>query len=926
AKEVLSRFRGFKKYDSSSYNNPFKPGEAEVKYFETEPYKGSPAIVPFDTKNGWYVQTKQTLPGSGKIKAYDESGRVESFWLCNVGENGKVDGLNKDNCQQFNPGTGQIVSTFQGLDPSKTTRLVKCAINAIGDAQRGYESNVQRVNINTACGNENIQVGKPAVDIPDVQCQDFMSPKECLLLFNVCDPVVCPSSRCDLGGAYPVADVVQSGIVGSTLLCLPNIKEKIAVPVCLSGIKAGMDSLISVQKNYRDCLQKNLDTGETIGICDEIHSIYLCDFFWNQVGPLSQIAIPKIFEYVTGQSGSRGGGEYLGVQSAWKNAKDSANYMTQYYGANSFKAFNVKATEGIGKAVCRNFVSATVPSDVGLSSLIEPRSPPQFSAWFSEQTFTTATVPATSQYKVFYHIYAGKNNGKNIGAYYSVYLKSPSGTSFYQTNPTVNVASGYIAKGDYASQTKDFTAPSGYKELCIRVNAQEECGFKQVSTEFALNRLNDFYMTEQASQTDINSESTCVSGTPSLYAMINPNLQAGQQEVSNPQLYNRGIVRVCSTENPGKGTDAGAGTKSGRWQEVGNCDDGKGKIKCYLDTSSVKNVIKSIDLKNQTLDKVSNNLELLRKGDFITDFEGELGEISKLETSEERINYINGIYEKVIFAKQKAKLLLIRGDEYTKIVTKLVKDYFKGIKKSEKKAEAKAEKERVQEEDLANSEGNFDNLKVVSETSNCNQCGGGFFGSCDEDKCTEIGTYLNKNCVWKGKFFKTCSEKVEAKSDCNNMQKGVSLSVKFAKCITPEEINTLLKSSPARGTGNLFFSQGRRYGIDPIIALAFFKQESNFGTKGVAKTTKSIGNIKCSKTQENINGFCSYDSWEKGIESWYNLISGEIYVKGGRDTIETIIPKYAPSSENNVPAYIKSVRDFVKKNKGASIGDMGSLS
>ena len=664
---VLKRFNGFKKYDSSSWNNPFKTGEAKVRYFETEPYKGSPAIVPFDTKNGWYVQTKQTLPGFGKLRAYDDSGRVASFWLCNVGENGKIDGLDRDDCQQFNPGTGQIVSTFQGLNPADTTKFVQCAIDAIGDAQKSYKSNVQRVNINTACGKENIEVGEPAIDVPDVQCQDFMSPKECLLLFNACDPVVCPSSRCDLGGTYPVADVVQSGIVGSLALCLPNIKEDIYVPICLSGVKAGMDSLISVQKNYRDCLQENLDTGKTIGICDEYHSIYLCDFFWSQAAPLSQIAIPKIFEFFKGELGSRGGGEYLGVKTAWKNAQNSADFMTQYYGANSFQAFNSKATESIGKAVCRNFVSGTVPSDIGLEGLIEPRSPPQYSAWFSEQIFTTATVPATSQYKVFFHIYAGENNLQNVGAYYSVYLKSPEGTSFYQTNPTVAVASGYIAKGDYASETKDFTAPSGYKELCIRVNAQEECGFKQVSTEFGLNYLNDQYMKEQASQTDIDSETACVSGTPSFYSLATPNLQAGVTEVIDPALYDRGIVRVCSTDNPGKGTDAEAGTKSGRWQEVGNCDDGKGKIKCYIDTNSVKDVIKSSDIENQTLNAATKNLkEKLKEGEITTKSfidtlkEKSPGDIIKMITDE--------VIDKAVLSYQRAKLLITRGDAYRDLV------------------------------------------------------------------------------------------------------------------------------------------------------------------------------------------------------------------------------------------------------------------
>jgi len=269
------------------------------------------------------------------------------------------------------------------------------------------------------------------------------------------------------------------------------------------------------------------------------------------------------------------------------------NYLTQYYGANSFKAFNVKATEGIGKAVCRNFISATYPNDVGFDSLIKPRSPPQFSAWFSEKLFTTATVPTTSQYKVFYHIYAGENNVENVGAYFSVYLKSPEGTSFYQTNPTFTVANGYIAKGDYASETKDFTAPTGYKELCIRVNAQEECGFKQVTTEFALNYLNDKYAQEQASNTNIKTESDCVSGTPSAYSFANPNLQSGLAEFTNPEIYERGITRVCSTENPGKGTDPSAGTPNGKWQEVGSCDGGLGKVKCYLDKESVQKCVSS---------------------------------------------------------------------------------------------------------------------------------------------------------------------------------------------------------------------------------------------------------------------------------------------------------------------------------------------
>ena len=108
--------------------------------------------------------------------------------------------------------------------------------------------------------------------------------------------------------------------------------------------------------------------------------------------------------------------------------------------------------------------------------------------------------------------------------------------------------------------------------------------------------------------------------------------------------------------------------------------------------------------------------------------------------------------------------------------------------------------------------------------------------------------------------------------------------------------------------------------------MAFFNRESNFGTAGVAKKTMSVGNIKHNKdcpgdtlnnkhTDDDGVGWCKYGSWENSIRHWYELISGEAYVKDGKDTIETIIPKYAPSSENDVDEYIKNVRSFVEKNR-----------
>ena len=165
-------------------------------------------------------------------------------------------------------------------------------------------------------GGKSYDVGNPASDTPEMQCEDFMSPTQCQILFNVCDPVICPASRCDLGGQYPVRDVIQSGIVGSIALCLPNAREGIVMPVCLTGIQAGVDSWNSVLTSYRDCLQENLDTGKTTGICDEINSVYTCEFFWKQGLPIAQVAVPKIISSLAGQN-VHGGGEYLSVQNAW---------------------------------------------------------------------------------------------------------------------------------------------------------------------------------------------------------------------------------------------------------------------------------------------------------------------------------------------------------------------------------------------------------------------------------------------------------------------------------------------------------------------------------------------------------------------------------------------------------------------------------
>ncbi len=579
-----------------------------VKYFDRAPFKGLPSLIPFDTKEGWYVKTSYVLAGFGV--PYDQSGRVSNYYICNVGPNGLIEfkKSSDDICRYYN-GFNKDLS-FPGMSQSESSLLVQKAQAAIDQASRQYGQ--KRAIIN----GQSFETGT-SFDNIEGECTDFMSAKDCNILFNVCDPVICPSSRCDLGGRYRVDNVIQTGVVGSLSLCLPNFKEGIAVPICLTGVHAGLDGYISILNSTVACLEESLETGRNIGICDEIKSVYICDLFWRQATPFSEVLLQRSFESILGQ-GARGGGEYLTVQSAWDNMIGASNFFTQNYAINSVQAFYSRSlgdinsigyggaySGSVGAEICKSFISTGYSGSVGgiFESLIEPDSPPQYHAWFTENILTTATIPPTSHYKVYYNIFAGKD----IGAYYSVYLKGVPRTPGIFSTGFFPVENGYVARGSQVDQARDFTAVSGFQQLCININGLEECGFGQVSSSYALNYITDAYAQQQVNS-QITSEKECIAGTPSLYSLIQPNIQSGIQDVITPQLYNRGIIRVCSTESPGKqvlpsGEFDRTNSSYDRWQQVGYCDDPT--IKCWLDTSSVKDVVRDLGIEQQILDQVN---------------------------------------------------------------------------------------------------------------------------------------------------------------------------------------------------------------------------------------------------------------------------------------------------------------------------------
>jgi hypothetical protein len=103
-----------------------------------------------------------------------------------------------------------------------------------------------------------------------------------------------------------------------------------------------------------------------------------------------------------------------------------------------------------------------------------------------------------------------------------------------------------------------------------------------------------------------------------------------------------------------------------------------------------------------------------------------------------------------------------------------------------------------------------------------------------------------------------------------------------------------------------------KYGIDPVYALAFFMQESTFGTQGVATVTHSLGNIRANSGDPQYHGYRMYSTWEAGFVDWYKLMAHQYIAQWQLTTVDQIVPIYAPGSDNNdVTTYISNIKNAV---------------
>jgi hypothetical protein len=132
--------------------------------------------------------------------------------------------------------------------------------------------------------------------------------------------------------------------------------------------------------------------------------------------------------------------------------------------------------------------------------------------------------------------------------------------------------------------------------------------------------------------------------------------------------------------------------------------------------------------------------------------------------------------------------------------------------------------------------------------------------------------------------------------------------------ISAAQIDAILAEyhSPARGLGPVFYDQGVAAGIDPAYLVAFFVVESTAGTRGVARTTHSLGNIRCTPGYACAAGYRTYSTWADGARDWFMLIRSLYLDSWDLRTPAAILPRYAPPGDGNDPAaYAASVAQLV---------------
>jgi hypothetical protein len=495
-----------------------------------------------------------------------------------------------------------------GHDTSNLKKVESC----VGTINRAKASNRESVicnGIDYAIRNDPVTKG--------VSCVEFYSPTECKLLFNACDPVLCPSSRFDLGGTWHVDNVAETGIIGSSILGLHNFGipgtdigfdgGQVVMPICITGIYAGLQNIRTVLMEYSDCLKRSLVDDESVGICDMLRSYYICDVLWKEAMAIFNIK-SGIVGTVLNKIHDNEGSEYTDFDASMDQSINGLKYFTQDYAKNTFAQFSGGALPEIGAEVCKAAVYGKVPGVGSFTDrLLQPESPPQFTATMDVVPYSDIPFPPQATYKVYYRMYAGANEPVS----FSVYLKNQNIDGQSGLPIAWLVRNKRLTPDAFDAENIDFTAPEGYNQVCVAYSSptygvREECGFGKTSSGFAIDYVAQRMAKKEAGQGGIQTAEQC---NPSGSSLSGPYNSYGTKAAAvavggfSSGILETGINRVCSTFTPGDEAD---------WKAVGECwegpkpNEGRNLGYCWLHLPSAKNIVTEYSV-NKEIDW--NNLE-----------------------------------------------------------------------------------------------------------------------------------------------------------------------------------------------------------------------------------------------------------------------------------------------------------------------------
>ncbi len=114
------------------------------------------------------------------------------------------------------------------------------------------------------------------------------------------------------------------------------------------------------------------------------------------------------------------------------------------------------------------------------------------------------------------------------------------------------------------------------------------------------------------------------------------------------------------------------------------------------------------------------------------------------------------------------------------------------------------------------------------------------------------------------------------------------LSIFDEPAISKDHFITILEkaNSPLfrEGTAGKLYDYFVSLGIDPAVAEAFFRQESNFGTNGVARFTKGFANIRHGDKDSYLDHLASLGTTYPQLRGKIQIIDFDEYVNGPKDT------------------------------------------